>query len=57
MALLKHLNDKGITIVMVTHNPENQQFFHRTVVLRDGRVHFELPACEVGTPLYRPARV
>jgi putative ABC transport system ATP-binding protein len=57
MALLKHLNDQGITIVMVTHNPENQQFFHRTVVLRDGRVDCELPACEAGTPLYRPARV
>jgi ABC-type lipoprotein export system ATPase subunit len=42
---------------MVTHNPENQQFFHRTVVLRDGAVECELPACEAGTPLYRPARV
>jgi putative ABC transport system ATP-binding protein len=51
MALLKQLNDDGITIVMVTHNPENQQFFDRTLVLRDGAVECELPACPVAVPL------
>lgn len=38
MALLTELNEEGQTIVMVTHNPENQAWFHRTVVLRDGAV-------------------
>lgn len=38
MGLLTELNEEGQTIVMVTHNPENQAWFHRTVLLRDGLV-------------------
>jgi putative ABC transport system ATP-binding protein len=38
MTLLRELNEEGQTIVMVTHNPENCIWFHRTVVLRDGLV-------------------
>jgi putative ABC transport system ATP-binding protein len=38
MTLLTELNAEGQTIVMVTHNPENQAWFHRTVLLRDGLV-------------------
>ncbi len=38
MTLLKELNEEGQTILMVTHNPENQVWFHRTVLLRDGLV-------------------
>jgi len=38
MELLAELNREGQTIVMVTHNPENQEWFHRTVLLRDGLV-------------------
>jgi putative ABC transport system ATP-binding protein len=38
MALLTELNEEGQTIVMVTHNPENQAWFHRTVLLRDGLI-------------------
>jgi putative ABC transport system ATP-binding protein len=38
MELLTELNEEGQTIVMVTHNPENQAWFHRTVLLRDGLV-------------------
>jgi putative ABC transport system ATP-binding protein len=38
MELLTELNAEGQTIVMVTHNPENQAWFHRTVLLRDGLV-------------------
>jgi putative ABC transport system ATP-binding protein len=51
MALLGALNDDGMTIVMVTHNPENQQYFDRTLVLRDGALECELPACAAATPL------
>ena len=36
MALLRELNEDGQTIVMVTHNMENQAFFDRTLILRDG---------------------
>jgi len=51
MCVLQGLNDDGMTIVMVTHNLENQQYFDRTLVLRDGLVECELPACDVATPL------
>ena len=45
MDLFARLNDEGMTIVMVTHNPEIQGYFDRTIVLRDGRLDCELPAC------------
>ena len=51
MDLFATLNREGITIVMVTHNPEIQRYFDRTIVLRDGRLDCELPACAVETPL------
>jgi putative ABC transport system ATP-binding protein len=51
MDVFAGLHREGITIVMVTHNPEIQRYFDRTIVLRDGRLDCELPACEVGTPL------
>jgi putative ABC transport system ATP-binding protein len=38
MGLLRELNDEGLTMVMVTHNPENQSYFDRTIVLRDGLI-------------------
>lgn len=38
MALLRELNREGQTIVMVTHNIENQAYFDRILVLRDGLV-------------------
>jgi len=41
MALLKELNGEGQTIVMVTHNPENEAYFHRTLRLRDGLIDAE----------------
>lgn len=36
MGLFKALYEKGQTIVMITHNPENAKFSTRTVLLRDG---------------------
>ncbi len=38
MNLFRELNAEGLSIIMVTHNPENRRYFDRTVVLRDGRV-------------------
>ena len=38
MALFQSLNQAGQTVVMVTHNPENCHYAHRTVHLRDGLV-------------------
>jgi putative ABC transport system ATP-binding protein len=38
MELLRELNAEGLTMVMVTHNPENRVYFDETVFLRDGLI-------------------
>ena len=38
MALFQELNEQGITIVMVTHEPEVAQYTKRVVEVRDGRI-------------------
>src|SRR5690349_13185113 len=38
MDVLQGLNDRGLTIVMVTHEPDIAQFAKRIVVFRDGRI-------------------
>ena len=42
MDLFAEFHRDGNTIVMVTHNPEIQRYFDRTIVLRDGRLDAEL---------------
>ena len=51
MDLFAGLHREGNTIVMVTHNPEIQSYFDRTIVLRDGRLDCDLPRCAPHTPL------
>ena len=36
MTLLRSLNDKDITVIVVTHNPEVGRFASRKVIIRDG---------------------
>jgi putative ABC transport system ATP-binding protein len=38
MALFQELNDQGITIVLVTHEPEVAHYAKRIVVVRDGHI-------------------
>lgn len=38
MELLKALNQAGTTIVMVTHNPEDAAYSHRTIAMLDGAI-------------------
>lgn len=38
MALLQELNDSGITIAIVTHEPDIAAFTKRFIALRDGRI-------------------
>jgi putative ABC transport system ATP-binding protein len=38
MALFQELNDKGKTIVFVTHEPDIAQFTTRSVIFRDGHI-------------------
>ncbi|MCE9637301.1 MAG: ABC transporter ATP-binding protein [Planctomycetes bacterium] len=43
MALFQELNDAGITIVFVTHEPDVAQYAKRKVVMRDGRIVTDEP--------------
>ena len=38
MQVLQDLNDRGLTVVMVTHEPDIAQFANRIIVFRDGRI-------------------
>jgi putative ABC transport system ATP-binding protein len=38
MALFQELNDAGITMLIVTHEPEVAQYARRIVEMRDGRI-------------------
>src|SRR5207302_4726664 len=43
MAALQPLNARGISIIIVTHNPEIAAYTRRQVVMRDGRVVSDEP--------------
>jgi putative ABC transport system ATP-binding protein len=36
--IFQNLNDKGLTIVLVTHEPDIAQFAKRVLVFRDGKI-------------------
>ena len=38
MKLIKSLNDEGVTVVLVTHDPAVAEFAERTVRIVDGRL-------------------
>lgn len=38
MDLFQKLNDEGVTILMITHDPEIAQYARRTVLIRDGEL-------------------
>ncbi|MBI2864778.1 MAG: ABC transporter ATP-binding protein [Chloroflexi bacterium] len=38
MQIFKDLNEEGLTILIVTHNPENTRYTQRTINIRDGRI-------------------
>src|SRR5205085_8525725 len=42
MGIFQELNDHGITIVMVTHEPDIASYAKRNVVMRDGLVRSDL---------------
>ncbi len=46
MALFQELNDQGITVVMVTHEPDIASFAKRKVTVRDGRILADEPIAE-----------
>jgi len=44
MQVLQELNDEGLTIVMVTHEPDIAQFAKRMLTFRDGTIRKDEPA-------------
>jgi len=46
MGFLQGLNDAGVTIVLVTHEPDVAAYAKRRVVLRDGRIEVDEPVVE-----------
>jgi ABC-type antimicrobial peptide transport system, ATPase component len=38
MHLFKQLNQQGITIILVTHEPEIAAYTRRTIKIRDGQI-------------------
>ena len=38
MELLKQLNKDGVTIIVVTHNPEVSEYADRTIIVKDGSI-------------------
>jgi energy-coupling factor transporter ATP-binding protein EcfA2 len=49
MALFKRLNDEGITIVFVTHEPDIAAYTNRVLFIRDGRLHSDERRNAAGT--------
>jgi putative ABC transport system ATP-binding protein len=43
MQIFQELNDSGLTIVLVTHEPDIAHFAKRTVVFRDGKIRHDDP--------------
>ena len=43
MSVFQHLNDTGMTIVVVTHEPDIAQYAKRIVVMRDGQIILDQP--------------
>ena len=46
LAIFQDLNDRGLTIVLVTHEPDIAQFARRVVLFRDGRIRKDEPVRE-----------
>jgi putative ABC transport system ATP-binding protein len=46
MSILQKLNDEGLTIVLVTHEPDIAQYAKRVITFRDGRVRRDEPVVQ-----------
>ena len=46
MGLFQELNDQGLTIILVTHEPDIAHFTKRTIVFKDGRIRKDDPVLE-----------
>ncbi len=46
MSILQKLNDEGLTIVLVTHEPDIAQYAKRVITFRDGRIRRDEPVAQ-----------
>ena len=46
MAIFQALNDRGMTILMVTHEPDIARYCRREIVMRDGRIIRDEPVAD-----------
>jgi putative ABC transport system ATP-binding protein len=46
MQIFQELNDAGLTIVLVTHEPDIARYAKRIVVFRDGKIRRDDPVLE-----------
>jgi len=46
MAIFQKLNERGMTIVMVTHEPDIARFCLRQIVMRDGQILSDEPVTD-----------
>ena len=46
ISLFQELNDQGITVVLVTHEPDIASYTRRIVTMRDGRILEDMPVLE-----------
>jgi putative ABC transport system ATP-binding protein len=46
MGIFQELNDRGITIIMVTHESDIASYARRNVVMRDGLVREDFPVAQ-----------
>ncbi len=46
MAIFQELNDRGMTILMVTHEPDIARYCRREIVMRDGRIIRDEPVAD-----------
>ena len=52
MELFQSLNDEGVTVIMITHDPEIAGFAKRKILIRDGEISTDphITATEVTKP-------
>jgi putative ABC transport system ATP-binding protein len=55
MATIQELNDRGATIILVTHEPDIAHFAKRVVHIRDGLVHGDQAIADRKTAVRAPA--
>jgi putative ABC transport system ATP-binding protein len=57
MGTFQHLNEQGITLVMVTHELDVARYCRRIVVMRDGQIRSDEPVAHRSIAAHELARL